>query len=138
MSNTLTITRGAKGTQTMAIHYRMEDTSGSGNELMTSDMLVDPIPSGFPKVTMDSGSSYPVTFANPQPSTGSKNIRISLLQTDDLGGTLEDKALITFSISSEGVIDQTSIKASLSDADQIVISGTTIQVPGDFQDGYSS
>ena len=138
MSNTLTVARGAEGTQTMAVHFRIEDPSGNGNELMPADMIVDPAPSGFPQVALGSGSSVPLTFANPQPSTGSRNIRISLVQTDDLGGTLEDKALVTFTISAEGAIDTSSFQEYLSDASQIVVDGTTINVPSNFLDGFSS
>ena len=138
MSNTLTVTRGANGTQTMAVHFRIEDPSGSGNEEMPEDMIVDPVPAGFPEVALGSGSSVPLTFANPQPSTGSRNIRISLVQTDDLNGTLENKALVTFTISSEGSIDTSSFAESLQDASQIVVSGTTIEVPSNFLDGFSN
>ena len=138
MSNTLTVSRGANGTQTMAIHYRVEDPSGKGGELMPADMIASPDPSGFPQVALDSGSSVPLNFANPQPAGGSLNVRISLVQTDDLNGTLENKATVTFSISAEGAIDTSSFAKEFSDASQIVIDGTTIQVPADFLDGYSN
>ena len=126
MSNTLTVSRGAGGTSTMRVEYKV-DTVNNQYARQTDEILVAPFPTNFPNPILADQGSIVTTYKDSL--TIAMNAKLWIYQKNS-DGTFVSQANVSYDISITGEVSN--LKKGGTNASQVVIDGNTVQVPPDF------